>query len=587
MPSRTSDEFELVETSNRRSNHRTMRSVSSSYDPVPTNAARHARSRTTADTVTQKFSLTPNPRDWGSNISPYVPEPDDAIHNPDPKKDATTDRFKIFTKRGLTNMGCLLILLLALLGLFIGYPISRFVSSKTPAFNDRHQAPVQDMGARSGLIDPDTPQDAREILAVTDGQTKMKLVFSDEFNTDGRTFYAGDDPYWEAEDFHYWGTNNLEWYDPAAITTKNGSLAITLSKRPPEINHNLTYQGGLMTTWNKFCFTGGAFYASVNLPGASNVLGLWPAVWAVGNLGRAGYGATLDGMWPYTYDSCDVGTVKNQSLNGLPAIASTGGIDGGPLSFQPGQRLSRCTCQGESHPGPAHADGSYVGRSAPEIDVIEAQVQNGVGFVSQSLQLAPFNVDYDWFNTSDNLIIYDPQVSKLNPYYKGGVYQQATSGLSETDQRCYELESPCFSTYAFEYKPGFDGGYITWVSNGKPAWTIRSEGLAADARAQISARPIPQEPMYLIVNLGISEQFGGVDWDHITFPATMTVDWIRVYQDENNVNVGCDPEDFPTRAYIKQYEEAYSNPNLTTWNGPRESGGYGQPMPKNNLVDSC
>lgn len=37
------------------------------------------------------------------------------------------------------------------------------------------------------------------------------LVFSDEFNTEGRTFYDGDDPYWMAEDLHYWQTNNLEW----------------------------------------------------------------------------------------------------------------------------------------------------------------------------------------------------------------------------------------------------------------------------------------------------------------------------------------------------------------------------------------
>ncbi len=29
----------------------------------------------------------------------------------------------------------------------------------------------------------------------------------------------------------------------------------------------------------------------------------------MGNLGRAGYGATLDGMWPYSYDTCDVGSV--------------------------------------------------------------------------------------------------------------------------------------------------------------------------------------------------------------------------------------------------------------------------------------
>jgi hypothetical protein len=25
--------------------------------------------------------------------------------------------------------------------------------------------------------------------------------------------------------------------------------------------------------------------------------GLWPATWTMGNLGRAGYGGTLDGMW--------------------------------------------------------------------------------------------------------------------------------------------------------------------------------------------------------------------------------------------------------------------------------------------------
>lgn len=40
----------------------------------------------------------------------------------------------------------------------------------------------------------------------------MELVFSDEFNVDGRSFYPGDDPYWEAADLHYWGTVNLEWW---------------------------------------------------------------------------------------------------------------------------------------------------------------------------------------------------------------------------------------------------------------------------------------------------------------------------------------------------------------------------------------
>lgn len=63
---------------------------------------------------------------------------------------------------------------------------------------------------------------------------------------------------------------------------------------------------------------------------------------------------------------------------------------GGALSYLPGQRLSRCTCSGESHPGPKHDDGTYVGRSAPEIDVFEAQVGGhlGTGEVSQSAQWA-------------------------------------------------------------------------------------------------------------------------------------------------------------------------------------------------------
>lgn len=148
------------------------------------------------------------------------------------------------------------------------------------------------MSGNWGLIDLDTPQDVYTKADYYTGKN-WQLIFSDEFNVDGRTFYPGDDPYWEAVDLHYWGTNNMEWYDPAAITTKNGSLVITLSKKA---NHELDYQGGMMSTWNKFCFTGGLIEAAVVLPGANNVVGLWPAIWTMGNLGRAGYGASLDGM---------------------------------------------------------------------------------------------------------------------------------------------------------------------------------------------------------------------------------------------------------------------------------------------------
>ena len=60
----------------------------------------------------------------------------------------------------------------------------------------------------------------------------------------------------------------------------------------------------------------------------------------------------------------------------------------------------------------------------------------------------------------------------------------------------------------------------------------------------------------------MSRNFGYVDLEHLTFPTTMSVDWIRVYQDPDNLNIGCDPEDFPTAAYIEQYVYNQAFPSL-------------------------
>lgn len=536
--------------------------------------------------LAEKFSLPADPAAWGANLNER--DPDDYLHTPDPKRDMRIDTGgTIFTCRGFANLGFLLFLLLGLLTLFAGYPIiSHFMEgsqSKNGGFNlggINGTGQVPEMTGSFGLIDPDTPADVRSKKGYTNGDD-MELIFSDEFNVDGRTFYPGDDPYWEAVDLHYWQTNNMEWYDPVAVTTANGSMVITLSDTP---NHGLDYTGGMVQTWNKFCFTGGMVEASIMLPGTNDILGLWPAVWVMGNLGRAGYGASLDGTWPYTYDACDVGTLANQTQNGRPIAATENGdaSHDGVLSYLPGQRLSRCTCPGETHPGPIHADGSYVGRAAPEIDIFEAQVSNDQGFVSQSGQWAPFNEEYIWKNTSGNFILYDETVSSYNTYL-GGVYQQATSVVSMTAQDCYyDGPNPCFAIYGFEYVPGFDDGYITWINNGKAAWTITSDGMGADTGVEISARPVPQEPLYLLANLGMSPNFGYVDIDHLTFPTSMLIDYIRVYQKAGQTNIGCDPADFPTAAYIAQFQEAYTNTNLTTWEDD-----YGQVTPKNSLVDQC
>ncbi|RPD66978.1 glycoside hydrolase family 16 protein [Lentinus tigrinus ALCF2SS1-6] len=522
-------------------------------------------------------------------ISPEYKEEDDDLHKPDSTPTTEVDHGgELFSWRGVTNVGTLLVLIAGLLTLFVGYPVVTAVTRKPlstfGAFNlggINASGQVPDIPGHRGLIDIHTPQSARKKKAWNTGQD-LELVFSDEFNVDGRTFYPGDDPYWEAVDLHYWATNNLEWYDPEAITTEGGNLVITLSQKE---THNLHYQGGMMSTWNKFCFTGGYVEANVSLPGVNNVLGLWPAIWTMGNLGRAGYGASLEGMWPYTYDTCDIGTVANQTINGQPAAATVDGDqgNGGILSFLPGQRLSRCTCDGEAHPGPKHQDGTFVGRSAPEIDMFEAQIDQNtlVAQVSQSAQWAPFNHAYIWLNTSDNEIIADPSISFQNTF-TGSVTQQATSVVTATDPNCYEGDTGCFSIYGFEYKPGFEDGYITWVSNNKISWTLNGPGMGPDPLVEIQERPVPGEPMYLIANLGMSHNFGPVDLDHLPFPVHMRVDYIRVYQPSNAINIGCDPPDYPTAAYIKQFQEAYTNPNLTTW-----VNDFHQSWPKNSFLGEC
>ncbi|KAG2015457.1 beta-glucan synthesis-associated protein, variant 3 [Coprinopsis cinerea AmutBmut pab1-1] len=528
-----------------------------------------------------KYSLTIDPRDWETLESDL--EEDEKTGT----RGLRSLAYNPLSLRGLGNVASLSILLGGLIALFVGYPVISAINSREIStlggfnlggINASGQVPA--MGGH-GLIDSDTPRSAYVLRSWDNPSQEMQLVFSDEFNTDNRSFYPGDDPYWEAVDLHYWATGNLEWYDPAAVTTQDGSLVITLDQKH---THGMDYQGGLISSWNKFCFTGGYIETSVMLPGANNILGLWPAIWTMGNLGRAGYGASLEGVWPYSYDSCDVGTAPNQTINGQPIAATqNGNAANGALSFLPGQRLSRCTCRGENHPGPRHPDGSFVGRAAPEIDIFEAQIDRNtlVAGVSQSAQWAPFDDQYTWDSSPENMIIPDPSISTLNTFV-GGATQQATSVITRTNPNCYEDNGGCYSVYGFEYKPGFDDAYITWISDGAVAWTLKAGGVGPDPTVQISGRPVSQEPMYIIMNLGMSRSFGPVDIAHLPFPVQMKIDYVRVYQPANAINIGCDPKDFPTKSYIDQHIEAYTNPNLTTW-----VDDYKQPWPRNSLLDHC
>ena len=85
--------------------------------------------------------------------------------------------------------------------------------SKNGGFNlGGINATGQVMEGRFSLIDKDTPQEVQTKTSPYDGR-QLQLVFSDEFNVDGRTFWPGDDPFWEAADFWYWYRFELPFWN--------------------------------------------------------------------------------------------------------------------------------------------------------------------------------------------------------------------------------------------------------------------------------------------------------------------------------------------------------------------------------------
>ncbi|CAK5262481.1 unnamed protein product [Mycena citricolor] len=506
-----------------------------------------------------------------------------------------------FPWRGIANLGMLILVILALLALFISYPVISYVRNSplirlldsNARVNGTGQVAVQPNMPQ--LVDPDTPKSAHTRTGF-DGKP-YTLVFSDEFNADGRTFYPGDDPYWEAVDLWYGNTNDLEWYDPSQIVTRDGSLIITMdstSTTDPrqsvgstapftvEENHNQTYRSGMLQSWNKMCFTRGYMEVSLTLPGPNaNAAGYWPGVWTMGNLARPGYTASTDGTWPYTYSTCDLGTFPNQTLadkSGPPAALNCPACSGKykfELSWLSGQKLSACSCPGSDHPGPDVT----VGRGAPEIDILEAE-RNKIAVagqvVSQSAQFAPFNANYQYVNTTTaSWQVFNSSISRANNYRGSGV-QQAVSGLTEVPGTGFQGSGADFITYGFEYwsdPKDPSTGFITWQVNGTESISMGASAVGPDVDSKIGQRLIPVEPMSLILNLGTSPNWGTPDLTTMVFPAEMRVDYVRIYQRDGETNLGCDPKDYPTKDYIDRHMVAFTNPNLTTWqwDKPRNS----------------
>ncbi|KAF9233634.1 beta-glucan synthesis-associated [Melanogaster broomeanus] len=478
------------------------------------------------------------------------------------------------TMRGLCNVGVLVLVILSLLSLFIVYPVLSSIRDpqniETASGNTIVNGSALTAFAMPALVDPDTPESAKTRTGYDNAA--YTLVFSDEFNKPNRSFWPGDDPFWEAVDLWYWSTADEEWYDPGQVTTKDGYLSIVMDN---VAKNGMPYRSGMLQSWNKFCFTTGYIEVSVSLPGPNQeTMGYWPGAWTMGNLARPGYGGTTDGVWPYSYDACDTLPDGSGPASAVHSDASKSKYNF-ELSWLPGQRLSACTCPGEDHPGPS----TSVGRGAPEIDILEVEHNKlGAGqVVSQSGQFAPFTHDYIYLNdTQDEWVVYTPNITAANSYR-----QQAVSALTLLPDDIFQESGAQFTTFGFEYwsdPQNPSDGYITWQSAGVPSARVGATALGPDQGTNgtgVSQRLISLEPMSIVLNLGLSPNWQTIDLTTMIFPAEMRVDYVRVYQREGQTNVGCSPPDFPTEDYINRHMDSYMNPNLTAWN---------YPTPKNSLV---
>ncbi|GAA6029611.1 hypothetical protein JCM8097_000962 [Rhodosporidiobolus ruineniae] len=150
-------------------------------------------------------------------VSNTYPEADDDLHDPGPMKlkavgadhrlvePRSFRKGQFLSATGALNLLSVILLMLALVFIFCGLPVWQWFvqleGKDRMAHLTNSSGQVPEIPSFRGLIDKDTPDSALTKQGFLGKE--LQLVFSDEFNEDGRLFYPGMDPYWEAVDLHY------------------------------------------------------------------------------------------------------------------------------------------------------------------------------------------------------------------------------------------------------------------------------------------------------------------------------------------------------------------------------------------------
>jgi len=430
----------------------------------------------------------------------------------------------------------------------------------------------------SHWIDEDTPPHLLTTTSLVDGTT-YHLVMSDEFNVPNRTFADGHDPMWTAldksdDDYSASGGGSLHFYNSSTVsTTPDGMLTIRSLIEKTSWNHydhveqewtetTKHFKSGMIQSWNKFCFTGGIVEVDVILPGEPDIGGLWPAVWMLGNLGRATYEASTNNLWPWSYDECD-------------------------RKKQEAQAISACNSRNHFGLNP------FQGRGATEIDVIELMGGDSGGkplpatdppislpYVDMTLQVAPGVPDnrpqsgsqpvrsidhtHSGYATSlaqtwyDNLTVAGN--TSLNPFFYGTYLGETKKNEPVTRNKNQAFQADAVGalkqlvpehfktphTFRVEWQPG-RGGRLDWftksyrkVDENGTVYHIEGDGKGQDWEHSLSipdfaldavmGSKIPEEPSYLIFNVAISSTWA--------FPYSLP-DWCPKCYDCNDPKCTC------------------------------------------------
>eukprot|EP00571_Detonula_confervacea_P000458 CAMPEP_0172315672 /NCGR_PEP_ID=MMETSP1058-20130122/25938_1 /TAXON_ID=83371 /ORGANISM="Detonula confervacea, Strain CCMP 353" /LENGTH=630 /DNA_ID=CAMNT_0013029803 /DNA_START=124 /DNA_END=2016 /DNA_ORIENTATION=+ len=446
----------------------------------------------------------------------------------------------------------------------------------------------------AGWVDPDTPE---KFFSRTSSYAKdtreFELVFSDEFDQDGRSFQDGSDPRWTAIDKNDYTNEALHFYRPENVQTTNGVLNITTirkinryrafnEKKKTFFSDAKHIQSGMIQGWNKFCMTGGIIEFNAKLPGDPKTGGLWPALWMLGNLARATFVGSSNFVWPYSYNEC---SEKNRHSQQISACSKVG-----HYGMKPG-----------------------VGRGSPEIDILEAMMGSDEKlpntnitrpYFSTSLQIAP-----GLEGTRPNLgklpkpgrwyqgLEYGSNNTQLNPFFYGVKLEHKPKQFtyqSDAISANTHLAKDFFKRhhkYSVEWEPPNEdgtGGYLKWFLDGKFLYGIKGSSL------NLTNTEIPSEPMYLIMNTAVASSWGfplpcpaGCDCKCYecgnpecmcglpdgfceNIPASFEIDYVRVYQAKNDPKhiLGCSTKDRPSANYITGHKKDYAD----------KAGGHKEPL---------